>query len=154
MGVPSSGYYACGVTRNGKSGTAKATLRTLVAGRSPASTAGLLAMLSDQDGIEVVGSANKAIEALILIENLQPDVVLLDVAMPGDSLLSVLQLVKRAPRVPVVMVLTPYPSRVFPRRCRAAGADYVFTTTADLERIASTLQELRANKQTSQKGSI
>lgn len=104
-------------------------------------------MLADQECIQVVGCANKAIQALGLVESVQPDVVLLDLQMPGDSLVSVLHLIKRATPVPAVMVLTPYPSGVLRRRCLDAGADYVFTNSTDFERINGALQALLAAKQ-------
>src|ERR1700752_1086787 len=77
----------------------------------------LSAMLEDYDDIEVVGCAKKAIEVLILVEKLQPDVVLLDIEMPGETLGFVLKLIKRTPHPPKVMVSIPYSSLVLRERC-------------------------------------
>jgi two-component system chemotaxis response regulator CheB len=54
--------------------------------------------------IEVVGSARDGFEALELAEQLKPDVVTLDVEMPGMSGLEVLPALLKARPVPVVMV--------------------------------------------------
>ncbi|MGD2158667.1 MAG: response regulator transcription factor [Anaerolineales bacterium] len=45
--------------------------------------AGLTSLLSDLPGIKIVGEAGNGIEALKVVERTQPDVVLLDVNMPG-----------------------------------------------------------------------
>ncbi len=104
-------------------------------------------MLEEFDDIEVVGCAKKAIEALILVEKLQPDVVLMDIEMPGETLASVLRLMKLAPRAPQVLILIPYSSLVLRERCLDAGADRVFTRTADLDRLVEALLKLSRKKQ-------
>ena len=109
----------------------------------------LSAMLEDYDDIEVVGCAKKAIEALILVEKLRPDVVLLDIEMPGETLGFVLKLIKGTPHPPLVMVSIPYSSLVLRERCLDAGADKVFTKTAELERLVETLLKLAGAKQSS-----
>jgi DNA-binding NarL/FixJ family response regulator len=112
----------------------------------------LTEMLEDYDDIEVVGCAKKAIEALILAEKLHPDVLLLDLEMPGETLGLILKLIKQLPLPPKVMVSIPYSSLVLRERCLEAGADSVFTKTAELEQIAETLQKLARAKQTVERG--
>ncbi|HEX3246403.1 MAG TPA: response regulator transcription factor [Chloroflexota bacterium] len=58
-------------------------IRTLVVDDHPVVREGLVATLSDEADLEVVGSAASAEEALQLVESLQPDVVLLDLELPG-----------------------------------------------------------------------
>jgi two-component system chemotaxis response regulator CheB len=61
-------------------------------------------ILSKIQGVEVIGPASDANEAAILIEECRPDVVTLDIAMPGMDGLSFLQhLMANDPR-PVIMV--------------------------------------------------
>lgn len=107
---------------------------------------GLSARLAEQSHILVVGCANKAITALALIESVHPDVVLLDLQVAGDSLVSVLQLMKRHDPSPLVIVLTLSESTVLRERCLQAGGDYVFSKTTELEALNETIEKLAFDK--------
>ncbi|WP_083670414.1 response regulator [Singulisphaera sp. GP187] len=61
-------------------------------------------LLRSSPAIELVGSARDGAEALELAERLRPDVVTLDVEMPGMSGLEVLPALLKTHPVPVVMV--------------------------------------------------
>ncbi len=64
---------------------------------------GMVSFLNDQEGIEVVGSAGTAQEAVVLAERLRPDVVLMDLHMPGEGGISATEEILR--RVPEARVL-------------------------------------------------
>ncbi|MEH0418848.1 response regulator transcription factor [Streptomyces sp. B21-083] len=78
-------------------------LRVLVADDNPVVRAGLAALLGGHQDIEVVAEASNGTEAVSAAERAHPDVVLLDVRMPGtDGLTALPQLARLAP----VMMLT------------------------------------------------
>jgi DNA-binding NarL/FixJ family response regulator len=58
------------------------TIRVVVADDQALVRAGFVALLSAQDGIDVVGEAENGQEAVDLAEKLRPDVVLMDIRMP------------------------------------------------------------------------
>lgn len=58
------------------------SLRVLIADDHPVFRAGLRAMLEVEDGVEVVGEAGTGAEVLSLVDNLRPDLVLMDLNMP------------------------------------------------------------------------
>lgn len=60
-------------------------LRVLVADDHPVFRSGMRALLSSTPGIEVVGEADTGEEAIILATKLRPDVVLMDLQMPGTG---------------------------------------------------------------------
>lgn len=64
---------------------------------------GLRALLERESDIEVVGEAADGLEALRLIETSRPDVVVMDITMPGLNGLEVLR--RTRPRLPQVQVL-------------------------------------------------
>ncbi len=67
--------------------------------------AGIRALISRIEGVEVVGEIGNGDEALSLIETLQPDLVLLDITMPGMSGLTALsEISARFPKVRVIML--------------------------------------------------
>jgi DNA-binding NarL/FixJ family response regulator len=68
--------------------------------------AGLRRLLADMPGVEVVGEAGDAAEALHLVARHRPDVVLLDISLPGLSGLEVLREVRAGYRPTKVMMLS------------------------------------------------
>jgi DNA-binding NarL/FixJ family response regulator len=73
--------------------------------------------------IEVVGTARSGSEGVALVAQTQPDLVLMDVAMPGMSGLEATRLIKTRPDAPRVVVLTSHDIQHYRTAARAAGAD-------------------------------
>lgn len=80
------------------------TIRVLIVDDSATMRALLQARLSDEADIEVVGSARDASEARQLIKLLNPDVVTLDIEMPGMDGLSFLEKIMELRPTPVIIV--------------------------------------------------
>jgi YesN/AraC family two-component response regulator len=76
--------------------------------------------LATQSGIEVVGWARSGHDALKLVQSLKPDLVLLDIVMPGMTGLEAAQQIKAQPDAPGVILLTLYDD--LPYRTAAADA--------------------------------
>lgn len=81
--------------------------------------------LALEEGIEVVGTAASADEALERLAQLDPDVVLMDMSMPGSSGLDATRAVKgRWPAVRVI-ILTAHDTASYEAAAERAGADAV-----------------------------
>lgn len=96
---------------------------------------GLRALLGTADDLEVVGEAADGSEAIALAAKLDPDVILMDVAMPGlGGLEATLEIRRQNPRARIV-VLTQYAEPEYVRRFLKAGVSgYVLkkSVAADL----------------------
>ena len=68
-----------------KSDAATSTLRTIVVDDEQLAREELCFLLQQVDGVEIVGQAGNGVEALKAIEEHQPDLVMLDVQMPGTT---------------------------------------------------------------------
>src|ERR1700754_4750394 len=88
--------------------TNSASIRIIIIDDRPVVRAGLASMLSTQRGIEVVGSAASALEALALLEAIVPDVILMDLRMPGMSGLEAIRAINSREDPPRIIVLTSF----------------------------------------------
>jgi len=92
---------------------------------------GVRALLTLSDDIEVVGEAANGIEAIEAARALSPDVILMDIAMPGlGGLEATLEIRKENPAARI-LVLTQYEDREYIRRFLKAGVSgYVLKKAA------------------------
>ncbi len=96
---------------------------------------GLRAMLSAADWVEVVGEGDSCESGVKLAEELQPDMVLLDIRMPGVDGLACLERIKaRLPRIAVVIVTLYDDRRYVLEAIRRGAAGYLLkdATTAEV----------------------
>ena len=78
--------------------------------------------LSKADDIEVVGEAGTAAETLAMVQNVKPDVLLLDITLPDRSGFDVLAELRQVETAPLVVVLTWHTEPSYAARAIAAGA--------------------------------
>jgi len=83
---------------------------------------GLKAMLTAEADFEIVGDAANAGQALELIEHLRPDVILLDVRLPGESGIDVCRTVTERYPETAVIILTTFTDETLVAQCIQAGA--------------------------------
>ena len=79
-------------------------------------------MLSSQPDFEVVGEASDGAEAIVLVESLRPDVVLMDLRMPVLDGLAAIGAIRARPDAPPILVLTTYDADSDIVRAIEAGA--------------------------------
>ncbi len=84
--------------------------------------AGIRELLQGLSGIEVAGEAGDGHEALLLAEQLQPDVMLLDIGLPGLNGLEVAARLARLESPPRVVILSMYTSEEYVLQALRAGA--------------------------------
>src|SRR5712691_4431897 len=83
---------------------------------------GLKAMLLAEPDFAIVGDAANAEQALELIERLRPDIVLLDVRLPGVSGIEVCRIVTEQYPETAVIILTTFTEEQVIAQCIQAGA--------------------------------
>ncbi|MGE5344934.1 MAG: response regulator [Acidithiobacillales bacterium] len=119
-----------------------ARIRVLLADDHALLREGIRAILSRESDIEVVGEAADGREAIARCRALRPDIVLMDIAMPGlGGLEAALEIRKESPDTKI-LVLTQYEDREYVTRFLKAGAaGYVLKKAAGAE-LASAVRSV------------
>jgi DNA-binding NarL/FixJ family response regulator len=91
-------------------------------------------------GIEVVAEAEDGTQALRLIEQYQPDVVVLDIQMPGYSGIEVARRVRTSQWPVGLLILTAFDDDPFIVAALEAGVNGFVLKTADMEEIIAAVQ--------------
>lgn len=103
-------------------------------------------MFDELAGIEIVGQAETVAEAVTAIQKLHPDVVILDIRMPGGSGIDVLKRVKQGEVTPMVIILTNYPYPGYRQKCLQAGADFFLDKSTEFDQIPKLFEQLKRDK--------
>jgi DNA-binding NarL/FixJ family response regulator len=102
----------------------------------------LIDSMADIAEVAIAGQSGDPIEALEGIRKAQPDVVILDIRLPGRSGIELLKDLKNSPTAPTVMMITNYPYRQYRQGCMDAGADYFFSKIDEFDLIRKTLTRI------------
>src|SRR2546423_3398300 len=122
-------------TRKGQGVT---TIKVVIADDHSLVRQGLRRYLDMAEDIDVVGEASNGEEALAMVEKEQPDIVLLDIRMPGvDGLEAARMIRERFPNVGAIM-LTAYDDRQFVVEAVRAGARGYVLKARDAEHLIQT----------------
>jgi YesN/AraC family two-component response regulator len=74
---------------------------------------------------------------------LRPDVVILDIRMPENNGIQVLEAIKKSAAAPVVIMLTAFPYPQYRKKCLEAGAEYFFDKATEFEQVAEVLKKIQ-----------
>lgn len=95
---------------------------------------GLITLLEDQPGLQVVGEAGNAADAVQAVATLRPDVVLMDIRMPGDGgIEATRQITARFPETKVVMLTSFADDELVLRAISAGAVGYVLKQVGNEE---------------------
>jgi NarL family two-component system response regulator LiaR len=127
-----------------KASSHAAPTRVVIADDHPLMRAGLRERLARSDtGIEVVGEASDGQEAYELAGRLHPDVVLLDIAMPGLNGIDATRKIKAAWPEIGILILTAYDDEQYVYALIDAGAAGYLLKTTDGSALADAVHRIR-----------
>jgi len=127
-------------------------IRVLVADDHAIIREGLRVMLGNQPDMEVVGSAANGREAVRLVDEHEPDVVVIDISMPElNGIEAISQMLPRHPHIKVI-VLSIHETKPYVYRTLKAGAKgYLLKETAGLEVVEAVRAVYRGERYLSQR---
>jgi DNA-binding response OmpR family regulator len=100
----------------------------------------LVMLLRDLEGEVVIAEAGDSREALDALHRTRPDVVILDLNLPGKSGFDVLRDIRQQPDPPLVMIFTSHGEEPYRRRSLEGGADFFFDKNKDLARLLAVVR--------------
>ncbi len=106
--------------------------------------------IQEQDDMEVIGLAKDGEEAVDLITNIEPDIVLLDVIMPhldGIGVLEKINMIK-SDKKPTCIMLSAVGQDNITQRAIALGAEYYVVKPFDIELLIKRIKQLKDFKPT------
>jgi DNA-binding NarL/FixJ family response regulator len=122
------------------------TIRVLIADDQRVVRDGLSLLISLIDGVDVVGSAGDGDEAVRLAQAHQPDVIMMDLRMPGtDGIAATADLRQRLPDTRV-LILTTYADQEAILPALQAGARGYLTKDASAEQIEAAIRAVHAGQ--------
>jgi len=102
----------------------------------------LIDMLSELPGIEIIGPAQGAQEAINSIQKPNPDAVILNIHMLGGNGIELLKNINKNESVPLVIILTNYSYPEYRKKCMDLGTDFFFDKSTEFEKVTGVIKEL------------
>jgi DNA-binding NarL/FixJ family response regulator len=121
-------------------------IRILIVDDHPVVRTGLTSMLATQPGMDVVGSAPSGEAALAMLEETRPDLILLDVRMPGMDGLSTLRALAKLEAGPRTIVLTSFETDEDIYRAVQAGARGYLLKNSQQDEIVDAIRAVHAGR--------
>jgi len=117
--------------------------RILIVDDHPVVRRGLAATLGVDPDLFVAGEATDGDDAILKARELRPDLVLLDIALPGKNGLEVLKTLRAEMPDLAVLVLSTFPERQYALRCLRSGARGYLTKSSASEELLDAVRKVR-----------
>ena len=122
--------------------TEKNSIKIIIADDHPLFRRGLKHALEETNDIQVIGESSNGEDLLSLIKDCIPEIILLDISMPGKSGLDLLkQLKSEYPKLPI-LILSVYPEEQYAVRFLKAGASGYLTKESAAEKLAEAIRKI------------
>ena len=120
------------------------SVRVLLADDQPLMLVGLAILIGGTDDLEVVGKAGDGREAVRLVRELRPDVVVMDIRMPGMDGIEATRQATAEPDPPKVLVLTTFDDDEYVYGALRAGASGFLLKSMALNAILDAIRVVAA----------
>lgn len=103
----------------------------------------VISLLEETCELEKIGAAHNYNEAITYLENENPEIILLDINLPGKSGIEILREIrKRGKRYSIIMISN-HDNEYYREQCRKLGADHFLDKSGDFGMLPSIINGLR-----------
>ena len=102
--------------------------------------------LEEDDGVVVVGEADNGVDGVRLVAELRPDIVVLDLAMPGMDGLECITQMRAQPEAPEILVHSGFDAATMRDRVMALGAAAYMEKGGNLSEVRQAVRDLVARR--------
>lgn len=121
-------------------------IRLIIADDHPIVREGLKQVVAQSRDFQVVAEAEDGDAVVRVCQHDAPDVLLLDVSMPGPGVLELIPVLKAAQPCMRILVLSVHPERHYARRVLKAGADGYLTKNQSSQALASAIRQVYSGR--------
>ena len=103
----------------------------------------LIKLIDRIDGNLEIAEAVNVPEGIRMAKEILPDVIILDIMMPGGTGFNVLKIVTEFVAPPVIIVLSKYSTDKFRKEAVKGGADHFFDKSTEFEKVLKVIEEYK-----------
>jgi len=107
---------------------------------------GLRRLLDDVDNLTVVAEADNGNDAITHVNELQPDIAILDINMPGLNGMKTTEILRRDYPDLKIVIISMHSDELFPQRLIKAGANAYLTKDSSIVEITHAINEVMASR--------
>ena len=121
-------------------------IRVLVVDDHQLVRVGTSRLLADIKGLQIVGQAESGEQAIDMVKDLKPDVVLMDIQMPGIGGLEATRRCRRVDPDLKVVAVTVYEDEPYPSKLMGVGAVGYLSKNADVDEMVTAIRKVMAGQ--------
>ena len=122
-------------------------IRVLLVDDHTVMRAGTRRILEDEPDIAVIGEAGDGVEALRLTDELHPDVIALDIGMPGMDGIRMCQSLRQRANPPRILILTGHDKEGYVRALRNLGVKGYLLKSAGPDELVQAIRSVNGGKE-------
>ena len=106
----------------------------------------LSAALKASDGFHIIGTACDGEQAIRMIQEKKPDILVLDMMMPGKDGIAILRAISGMEKKPVILATSGFMSEYVASNAANLGARYLMLKPCDVSAVVERLEEFRGGE--------
>ncbi len=102
----------------------------------------LVDLIQEFEEIKNVALAGNAEEAYTSCSEVYPDVIILDIHLPGENGIKILEKIRKKNTIVKIIILTNFPYPQYRKKCMELGADYFVDKTNEFSSVSNILKKI------------